>query len=59
MTIRPTKLVNDNLLEFIDKCMAYDYPKVSQEHLKMRIFGVALKDKAKEWFISTRVYLME
>ena len=32
--------------------MTYNYPRVSQEHLKMRIFPLELKDKAKEWFKS-------
>ena len=38
------------LEEFTDICMIYNYPGVSKEHLKMRIFPLALKDKAKEWF---------
>ena len=37
------------LEEFIDRCMNYNYPQVSQEHLKTKIFPLALKDKAKGW----------
>ena len=34
--------------EFTDICMTYNYPGVPQEHLWMRIFLLALKDKAKD-----------
>ena len=33
--------------EFTDKCMTYNDLGVSKEHIKMRIFPIALKDKAK------------
>ena len=32
--------------------MTCSFPEVSQEHLKMRIFPLKLKDKAKELFKS-------
>ena len=38
------------LKEFINICMTYNYPKDFQEHLKMRIFPLALNDKDKESF---------
>ena len=34
--------------EFTDICMTYNYLGVPQEHLRMRIFPLALKDKAKD-----------
>ena len=36
------------LSSFPNICMTYNYLRVSQEHLKMRIFLVELKDKMKE-----------
>ena len=41
--------------------MTINYPKMSQEHLKirifpLRIFPLELKDKAKEWFKSIGQY---
>ena len=42
----------DFLEEFTDICMSYNYSGVSQEHLKMRVFPFALKDRAKDWFKS-------
>ena len=35
--------------EFIYVCMTSNIPRVPKEYLKMRIFHLALKDKAKEW----------
>ena len=45
---------NEFLEDFTNICITYNYPEVSQEHLKMRIFPLSLKDKAKDWFKVTR-----
>ena len=44
---------NEKSYEFLEEltniCMTYNYPGVSEEHLKMRIIFLELKDKDKEW----------
>ena len=43
---------NDLVEEFTATYMIYTYPRVSPEHLKMRIFPLELKDKVEKWFNS-------